>query len=204
MEEGPGYPPSVHFPKGVSLMKKVLNLKNPCTWPQKVRQLLDNMAGLFMFGYVLARERAANHGFEMVRIQAERDEAVQKEALNLQLVDLLRRRIERIPAKERPQYAPEERFQILQLIRLQNWSLKVAAKNLVLNEETLRRWFKEFRENPDCGLFFGAAPWNKLSDGTRWVAQKIKELSPIEGTRTIANLLLQAGIQMSRSTVQRV
>jgi transposase InsO family protein len=140
----------------------------------------------------------------MVRLQAERDEAVQKQALNRQLVDLLRRRLERIPAKERPQYAPEDRFQILQLIRLQNWNLKAAAKNLVLNEETLRRWFKKFRENPDAGLFFGTSPWNKLSDGTRWVAKKIKELCPIEGTRKIAILLLQAGIQMSRSTVQRV
>jgi hypothetical protein len=140
----------------------------------------------------------------MVRLQAERDEAVQKQALNRQLVDLLRRRLERVPVKERPQFAPEDRFLIFQLIHLQKWDLKTTAKNLVLNEETLRRWFKEFRENPDCGLFFGAAAWNKLSDGTRWVAQKIKELNPMEGTRQIANLRLQAGIAMSRSTVQRV
>jgi hypothetical protein len=66
-------------------MRKVPNLKNPCTWPEKARPLLDHMAGLFMFGYVLARERAANHGFEMVRLQAERDEDVKNQAWHADL-----------------------------------------------------------------------------------------------------------------------
>ena len=47
--------------------------------------------------------------------------------------------------------------------------------------------------------------WNRIDDAVRWAAQELHRLCPEPefGTRTTARHLLRAGIQISRSTVQR-
>ena len=53
----------------------------------------------------------------------------------------------------------------------------------------------------------GDVPWNRIHDAVRWAVHELRPAcapSLEVGTRTIARYLLRAGIQVSRSTVQRV
>jgi transposase len=173
-------------------------------WPLKVRRLIDEIAGDFMAGCLVARERAANHDLENVRLRAERDDALWKLRLANNELSILRRRLSHVPPARRPDYAPEDRFQILQHIRLAGWFCKEAARHFVISRSTLQRWRGGFVTSEDVGDFFGKPPWNKLSDGMRCLVHEIKELCPEAGAKGIAGKLKQAGIQASRASVQRI
>jgi len=176
-------------------------------WPLSWRRALDTIASVFMQAYMLARCRAAGSRSATVHTIAQRDDAIWDSALKDRELAVLRRRIVAIAnAHKRPPVEPRDRFEILQIMRLRGWSLEQVARRFVLHENTIWGWRKEFLGGKDVGAFFGPAPFHKLGDAVRWLVHEMRQLVPdlAMGTRTIASMVVQAGIQLSRSSVQRI
>jgi transposase len=170
------------------------------------RRITDSIAILFSQSYLLARSRATNHSFAMVRLMAERDQAVLEAKLLQRELEVLRRNRESLPAHRRPPFAPADRLEILQLMRLRDWNIQKTADRFALHKNTVWQWLREFKGGKNIGLFFGTAPFNKLHEAAGWLVHEIRALCPQPefGTRAIAMQIVQAGIKMSRSSVQRL
>lgn len=171
----------------------------------KVHALVLDILGVFSAVYMLARERMLERKCPELRGAAEFDDMAWKFQILTRHFALHRRRFERIPPHKRPDYAPEDRFEALQLMRLARWSVKEAARQLIVHLNTIRVWRRtlERRSNPE--LFFGRPPFNKIGDAVHWLVHEIRALCPEPefGTRAIAMQIVRAGIQISRSSVQR-
>ena len=85
-------------------------------------------------------------------------------------------------------------------------NIKKTARRFVVHENTLRAWIKAVEGKGRPSLLSGAVVWNRMDDAVRYAAHELRSLFPQKefGTRTIARHLVRAGIQLSRSTVQRV
>ncbi len=183
-----------------------LDSRNLSCWPVTLRRAVDSIAVMLMQVYMLARGRAAASASPMVRTLAGRDEEAWKLAIREREVGVFRRRIEALPPHSRPRFMDEDRFEVLQLMRLRGLSVEQAAERYVLHPNTIRGWIRQFRTGRDVGTFFGKAPFNKISDAGRWLVHEIRRLCPERefGTRSIAMAIVRAGIQLSRSSVQRI
>ena len=168
-------------------------------------QVVDTVATLFSQAYMLARTRAASHPSPIVRALAGRDHANVEAQLLDREAAILRAQRSQLAPHRRPEYAPEQRAEILQLMRLRGWSPRQAADRFVLHANTIRSWRKAAGEDGSSRLL-GEAPWNKLHEGVRWLVHEIRRLCPERefGTRTIARHIVRAGIQISRTSVRRI
>jgi transposase len=180
--------------------------RDVAVWPASIRRAVDSIAVMLMQVYMIARGRAASSASPVVRTLAGRDEEAWKLAIREREVGVFRRRIEAMPPHSRPHFLDEDRFEVLQLMRLRGLSMKQAAERYVLHSNTIRGWIRQFRTGHDVGAFFGRAPFNKISDAGRWLVHEIRRLCPERefGTRSIAMAIVRAGIQLSRSSVQRI
>ena len=180
--------------------------RDVAAWPASIRQAVDSIAVMLMQVYMIARGRAAASASPVVRTLAGRDEEAWKLAIREREIGVFRRRLEAMPAHKRPHVVPEDRFEVLQLMRLRGLSVDQAAERYVLHENTIRGWIRQFRTGRDVGAFFGKAPFNKIGDAGRWLVHEIRRLCPERefGTRSIAMAIVRAGIQLSRSSVQRI
>jgi transposase len=70
----------------------------------------------------------------------QRDHAFSDAALLERELAVFRSQRHRKPAKQRSHYAPEERAEILQVIRLRGWSAKQAGQRFVVHPNTIRNW----------------------------------------------------------------
>ena len=159
-----------------------------------------------MQSYQLARGRAAASSSRFMRLVAERDEALWNAALLERELGVYRRRIEAVYSHKRPPVAPGDRFEILQIMRLRAWTLRHAAKRFGVHHNSIWEWSRRFRRGADADTFFGAPPLNRTGDALRWLVHEFRRTCPqlALGTRTIAGMIIQAGLQISRSTVQRM
>ena len=168
--------------------------------------LVDAVSILFMQAYMAARVRALGHPSPMVRVLAQRDHAHSDAVLLERELAIFRSHRQSRPAKRRPYYSPQERAEILQLMRLRGWSAKETAARFVVHPNTIRNWKKAQlkKHAPDDAV--GAPPWNRLHAGVRWLVHEIRSLCLERdfGTRTIARYILRAGIQISRASVRRI
>ena len=156
--------------------------------------------------YQLARCRLASAASPVLRLATQRDQ------IHVEM-DLLRRELEilrgargAVPPHKRPDYNPEQRLAILQLMRLRGWNGKFTAQRFVLQPNAVRAWIKAMDgRKPSCSLL-ADVPWNRIDDAVRWAIHELRQLCPESefGTRTIARHLVRAGVQISRRTVQRV
>lgn len=85
---------------------------------RSIWNLVESVSILFMRGYLAARARAFEHPMPMVRILDQRDHAHSDAVLLERELAIYRSLRQRIPAKQRPHCAPQERAEIPQLIRL--------------------------------------------------------------------------------------
>ena len=178
---------------------------DPMTWPRSVRRTVDAVAGVVAFLCRLSGERAANLG-QLAKLQFEN---TQKDAtLNQQTreLEMLRRRLNRVPYGERPHYPPEDRFTILRMAWFNGWSTKDVAARFVVEVGTVQRWLRIWQGRRKSHGFFGKPAWNKLSDAVRDLIRDCRmQFSETDiGTRTITAQILKAGIALSRSSVQRI
>ncbi len=116
--------------------------------------------------------------------------------------ELLRRRLLRVPARRRPYYMPWERLEIL--IHGARFSLSAAATAhaFALDRKTVQNWMRAAERN-----LRSVRPRTPIDDAmalVRDLTWRLKAEWPNWGTRRIAGMLVQLGIQTSRTTVQRV
>jgi transposase len=85
-------------------------------------------------------------------------------------------------------------------------SLKQAARRFVLHRNTLSRWWRVLRGGKDPDGFLGAAPFNKIGDSVRWLVHEFRDVCHHLdwGSRSIAHKIVQLGIAISRTSVQRI
>src|SRR5512137_552189 len=102
------------------------NGRNVSCWPAPLRRAVDSIAVMLMQVYLLARGRAASSASPVVRTLAGRDEEAWKLAIRERELGVFRRRLEALPAHKRPQIVPEDRFEVLQLMRLRGLSVEQA------------------------------------------------------------------------------
>ncbi|MEQ9207267.1 MAG: integrase core domain-containing protein [Phycisphaerales bacterium] len=173
---------------------------------RSVWDLVESVSILFMRGYLAARARAFEHPMPMVRLLAQRDHAHSDAVLLERELAIYRSQRRRKPAKQRPHYAPQERAEILQLMRLRGWSCKEAAARFIVHPNTVRNWKRALRDKLKADQVVGAPPWNKLHRGVRWLVHEMRQLCPERdfGTRTIARYIMRSGIQISRASVRRI
>ena len=171
-----------------------------------VLRLVDSMAILLSQAYQLPRARLASAASPIVRLLVQRDQEATEGDLLRREVGIFRAQREGIPPHRRPDYRPEQRLAILQLRRLRGWSIKKTAKHFVLHRNTVRAWIRAAEGKGRASLLNGAAVWNRIDDAVRWAAHELRRLRPEPefGARSIAQQVLRASIQISRSTVQRV
>ena len=171
-----------------------------------VLSTVDAMAVVLAQAMQTARMRLASAASPLLRLMIQRDHAVTESAFLRRELDILRASRQSLAPHRRPDYPPEQRLAIIQLLRLRKWNVKTAAGRFVIHHNTLRAWIKALEGKGPNRLLDGAVVWNRMDDAVRWAAQEIRRLCPGPefGTRTIARHLLRAGIQISRSTVQRL
>ncbi len=171
-----------------------------------VPRVIDALAVTLAQATQLARTRLASTASPILRLMIQRDHEASESELLRRESDILRAGRQNMPTHKRPDYQPAQRLAILQLMRLRGWNIKTVARHFVIHENTVRAWLKAVESQRRPGLFSGVIVWNRLDDGVRWAAGEIRRLcpEPEPGSRTIARHLLRAGIQISRSTVQRV
>ena len=118
------------------------NARNVSGWPAPLRRAVDSIAVMLMQVYMIARGRAAASASPMVRTLAGRDEEAWKLAIREREIGVFRRRLEAMPAHKRPRIGPEDRFEVLQFMRLRGLSVEQAAERYVLHPNTIRgsRW----------------------------------------------------------------
>ena len=181
-------------------------MRNSVVWPRSFRKTIEAIAVAFSSAYLVARSRVTSVRSKIVRLMSMRDSYRWQLVLLRRENALLRQRLERMPPQKRPQYSPEDRFAILQLMWLRRWSIKLTAKRLVLHHNTLGDWLRAIYGKRDTGLFFGSPPFNKASERVRWLVHEIRRLCPERefGTRRIAAMIIRAGISLSRASVQRI
>ena len=174
--------------------------------PVAIAPVVDAMAVVLAQAMQTARTRLSAAATPLLRLMIQRDHAVTESALLRRELEILRTSRAAISPHRRPDYPPEQRLAIIQLMRLRDWNVKTAAKRFVIHVNTLRAWIKELEGKGGSSLLVGAVVWNRMDDAVRWAAREIRRFCPEPefGTRTIARHLVRAGIQISRSTVQRL
>ena len=177
----------------------------PCS-NSSVLQLIDAIAIAIAQGYMLARARLVSHPSPMLRLTAVRDALAWETALLERELAVFRQARGRIPPKQRPHYTPTHRLEILQIMRLRQWSVDDAAKRFVLHPNTIRGWREQLRTHGESSRLFTGPIWNRLHDAVRWTVHELRRLCPQAecGTRTIARHIMHAAVQISRSSVQRI
>ena len=92
-----------------------------------VLSFIDSIAIAIAQGYMLARARLTSHPSPVLRLAAARDAMAWENALLKRELTVFRQEREQIPAKQRPHYTPTNRLEILQIMRLRDWSAAEAA-----------------------------------------------------------------------------
>ena len=169
-------------------------------------KIIDSVAIVIAQAYQLARCRLASTASPVLKLMMERDELQTQVAwLNRELKILRNQRADMLP-KKRPNYSPEQRLAIVQLMRQRGWSIAIVAKRFILHPQSIRKWIRTMENGDQSGSLFPKIRWNRIDDAVRWAAHELRRLCPEPemGTRTIARHLIRAGIQISRRSVQRM
>jgi transposase-like protein len=120
---------------------------------------------------------------------------------------IVRGRILRMPAARRKRYSPEERYQIVTLVRTYGLTLAAAGDLFMVDAQTISRWTNEAVRDPDAktigSLLKASPPLRSTSDVTRELVALLDSLA-VGGSRKIAQMLVRAGARISRETVRRL
>ena len=165
------------------------------TWPRRLRLALDAIASVFMQACWLTRSRAEGSRSQIIRLTAERDAALFRNALLERGLAVFRHRLGNMNPHRRPDVLPQDRFEVLQIIRMQGWSIQHAADRFVLHENTVGAWQRMFRGNEDAGGPFGPAPFSRIGDAVRWI---LVSRSALDRLRVIFVRLLHIRADHSR------
>jgi len=115
--------------------------------------------------------------------------------------EMLRKRLERVPARHRPRFRMAERLEILWHAARYGLSVAATARAFVVSKGSILNWRRDVAQGEGV-LVQPKAPANRLPDFIGEIARRMKGEWPLLGTRKIAGMLLRLGLQISRSTVQ--
>jgi transposase-like protein len=168
--------------------------------------LIASLCEVIAQAYELTRQRLASSGSSVLRMTIERDHALVEASLLSRELAVLRGQREQMRPKSRPDYSGDQRLEIIQIIRLRGWTVAQAAQRFVLHPNTIRAWLKAIESEGDSARLFTAPAWNRIHDAVRWTVQEIRRVCPEPevGSRSIAAMIVRVGVQISRSSVQRV
>jgi transposase len=185
---------------------EIPSLRRPFHWPRSVRLTLESIIAVFVNAYQIARGRAVGSPSSAVRLLAERDDALTRAAIAERKVELFRRRLWNVSPLNRPDFVPDDRFEILKIMWYRGWSIGETAEHFVLHRNTVSEWLRRYRSTGDLRGFLGRGPVNRIGDATRWLVHEMRRLGIRfgTGTRTIAAMIVDAGIKLSRTSVQRI
>ena len=171
-----------------------------------VLRIIDSLAIVFAQAYQLARMRLSSNSSPVLRIVAQRDQMAWEVEIMRRDFAVLQGQRESMPAHRRPTFSPEQRLEILQIMRLQNWNAKRIADRFILHVNTVRQWVKAVDGRCESSTLLDVPRWNRIDDAVRWAVHELRRLCPAPefGTRTMARHLVRSGIQISRSSVQRM
>jgi putative transposase len=120
---------------------------------------------------------------------------------------ILGTRWDRVPERQRPHYAPEQRFRILRIRSFLGLSQRETAAMFRVSVETIARWETETTSAAQCpsprALVAPNPPVRRFADVVRAVV-KTMELAGFGGNDLIARTLARAGWKISARTVGRI
>ena len=133
----------------------------------------------------------------LVRVELDRQRAVAK---------IMRARLKRFPARQRKRYTPEERFEIVVLMRTYGLSQIETARLFLVDAQTVARWEREVLAEPEMEaigtLVRAKPPLRGYDDVVKRLVQMLDALD-IGGSAKIAQMLARAGLKIGRETVRR-
>jgi len=182
-------PPRIHLPK---------------SWQDWVKSAVLHAIALANYAIVYARAWAAVSINARVRLAAENDRLHEECALLREELRIKDTRMAQIAPQRRPHYGSHERMAILELRAARGWSLKQTADTFFLTSATVTSWLKRINENGPDAVLQLREPVNKFPDLVRYIAQRLKTLSPNMGKVKIAETLCRAGLHLGVTTVGRI
>jgi transposase InsO family protein/DNA-binding transcriptional regulator YiaG len=127
--------------------------------------------------------------------------------LHEELRDIVAARWDKVPAKHRPHYTPEQRFRILRAKELLALSRSEVARIVRVEPETIANWEAERSSNPDHDTVGSTVrprpPVRRFADVVRALVQAMG-VAGFGGDETIAMTLARAGWKLSKRTVGRI
>jgi putative transposase len=133
----------------------------------------------------------------LVQVELEKQRAV---------TEIMRARLKRFPARQRKHYTPEERFEIVVLMRTHGLSRSETARIFLVDPQTISRWEREALTEPETEaigtLVRAKPPLRGYDDIVKRLVQMLDALD-IGGSKKIAQMLARAGIKIGRETVRR-
>jgi len=100
--------------------------------------LIDAIAVLLAQAGQLARVRLASAASPILRLMMERDHATHEAELLQRELAVLRNQRAAMKPHHRPDYTPDQRLEILQIMRLRGWSVVTVAERFILHPNTVR------------------------------------------------------------------
>jgi transposase InsO family protein len=180
------------------------SLPLPSGWQRRVKSAVVQVVGLAHLALTHVRGKVADEYQARSKLVAENERLSTEVALLRRELDLLRARLERVPAKNRPHYLPSERLAILELKAARSWNAAEAARHLLLSAATILLWLGRLDEEGPDALVRTPSPINRFPDLVAHTVQTLKATLPLMGKQRIAQLLARAGLHVSASTVKRM
>jgi transposase InsO family protein len=157
-----------------------------------------------LLGYRLVDLRAS--GDKIMAAEAEIEELHVRVAALEEAVDLLGTRWDKIPARERPHYTPEQRFRIVRIRQVLRLSTLNTAHLFRISDDTIYEWDHEARQEPESetigSLVRPQPPVRRYADVVHHLVQTMAMLG-FGGHEKVAEYLANAAISISERTVGR-
>ena len=179
-------------------------IRLPISWPIHVRAALLHVISLAQFATAHTRSWAANSVNSRIRLQAERDQALEELSRLREESRIKDARVAMISPHRRPRYPPTERLAILELKAARGWSLEQTARVFQVTAPTIASWLGRLDEQGPDALVQMRTPVNRFPDFVRYIVQRLKALCPTMGKVKIAQTLTRAGLHLCATTVGRM
>jgi len=122
------------------------------------------------------------------------------------IAEIQRARLGRFPARQRRHYTPRERFEILVLMRNHGLSRREAARQFLVDPQTISRWEREAQTDPGADIIGTLVrpdpPLRGYDDVVKRLVARLDRLG-VGGSLKIAQILARAGTRIGRETVRR-
>jgi transposase InsO family protein len=175
----------------------------PHNWPKSVKSAYLCAITFARLALVEARSWCVNSPIARVRLAANNERLESEVAMLREELRIKDARLSRIAPANRPHYPPTERLAILALKAARGWNNAQTGRAFRLTDVTIASWLKRVDESGSDAMVKLAEPINRFPDFVRQVVQQLKCVCPTMGKMRLAQMLAQAGLRLSPTTVRR-